>query len=94
MQAMTSLDTSPAPMSNVAVGWALSGVLVVLALICAGVALLWPTSALGQGWTTVFGPGDSILGVVEAVAGSIAAAWLITIVFVGVHNRLVSRSQS
>ena len=91
---MTSLDTSPTHMSNVAVGWALSAVLVVLALICAAVALLWPTSAFGQGWTTVFGPGDSILGVLEALAGSVAAAWLITIVFVGVHNRLISRSQA
>jgi hypothetical protein len=56
---MTSLDISPTRMSKVAVGWALSAVLVVLALICAGVALLWPTSAFGEGWTTVFGPGRS-----------------------------------
>jgi hypothetical protein len=91
---MTSLDTSRAQMSHVAVGWALSAVLVMLALICAGVALLWPTSAFGQGWTTVFGPGGSILGVVAMVAGSIAAAWLITVLFESVHNRLVSRSQS
>ena len=91
---MTSVDTSPARMSSIAVGWALSAVLALLVLICAAVALLWPTSAFGEGWTTVFGPGNSTLGVVEAVGASIAAAWLVTLVFVSVHNRFVSRSQS
>ena len=93
---MTTLDTSHASMNSMAAGWALSAVLVIFFLICAVLALFWPTSALGQGWVAVFAtpPGGSMASWVEGILGSIAAAWLVAVVFVGVYNRLLTRSQS
>jgi hypothetical protein len=87
---MTTLDTSHAGMNGVAAGWALSAVLVVFFLICTVLALFWPTSAFGQGWVALFATpaSGSIAGLVEATA------WLIVGVFVGVYNRLLTRSKS
>jgi hypothetical protein len=92
---MTTLDTSHAGMNHMAAGWALSAVLVIFFLICAALAVFWPTSALGQGWIAVFAttPGGAIASVVEGILGSIAAAWLVAVVFVGVYNRLLARSR-
>jgi hypothetical protein len=93
---MTTLDTPHASMNHVAAGWALSAVLVVFFLICAILALFWPTSAFGQGWVALFAaaPGGSIASLVEGVVGSVAAAWLIASVFVSVYNRLISRAHN
>jgi hypothetical protein len=93
---MTTLDTSHAGMNGVAAGWALSAVLVIIFLICAALALFWPTSAFGQGWVALFAtpPGGPIAGLVGGLLGSIAAAWLVASVFVGVYNRLLSRFKS
>ncbi len=90
---MTTLDTSHSSMSGVAAGWALSAVVVILFLICAILALIWPTSALGQGWIAVFAttPAGPIAGLIEGILGSVATAWLVTGVFVGIYNRLLSR---
>ena len=92
---MTTLDSSHAGMNSMAAGWALSAVLVIFFLICAALAVFWPTSALGQGWVAVFAttPGGSIASLVEGLLGSIAAAWLVAVVFVGVYNRLLARSR-
>ena len=64
---MTTFDTSSHRVNTVAAGWALSAVLVVLFLICALLALIWPTSAIGQGWVTLFAAhaGDSITLIVD-----------------------------
>jgi len=80
-------------MNGVAAGWALSAVLVILFLICVAIALMWPTSALGQGWMWVFAepPGGSIAAFIEGILGAIAVAWLIAIVFVGVYNQVLPR---
>jgi hypothetical protein len=93
---MTTLDASHARMNSVAVGWALSSVLVIFFLICALVAFFWPTSASGQGWIALFStkPDASIANLGAGVFGSIVAAWFITGVFAGVHNCLLSRSKS
>jgi hypothetical protein len=92
---MTTLDTSHAGMNGVAAGWALSAVLVIFFLICALLALFWPTSAFGQGWVALFAtPGGSIAGLAEGVLASIATAWLVAGVFVCVYNRLLPRSRS
>jgi hypothetical protein len=92
---MSTLDTSHG-MNGMAVGWALSAVLVIFFLICAVLALFWPTSALGQGGVAVFAttPGGSMASWVEGILGSIAAASLEAVVFVGVHNRLLARAPS
>ena len=50
---MPTVQTTHAPMNGIAAGWALSAVLVVLFAICVALALLWPTSAFGQGWQMV-----------------------------------------
>jgi hypothetical protein len=83
-------------MNHVAAGWALSAVLVVFFLICAMLALFWPTSAFGQGWVALFAasPGGSIATLAEGIVGSIGAAWLIAGVFVSVYNRLISRAHN
>jgi hypothetical protein len=93
---MTTLDTPHARMNSVAAGWALSAVLVVFFLICAVLALFWPTSAFGQGWIALFAatPDASIASLIEGILGSVAAAWLVAIVFVGVYNRLLSWSHN
>ena len=90
---MTTLDTSHASMNSVAAGWALSAVLVVFFLICAVLAFFWPTSAFGQGWVALFAtsPDASVASLAEGIVGSIATAWLVAGVFVGVYNRLLSR---
>jgi hypothetical protein len=41
-------------MNGFAIGWALSAVLLAFLLACAVFALLWPTSAFGQGSVAVF----------------------------------------
>ena len=50
---------------------------------------------LGQGWVALFAtaPAARSRALSKASLGSIAAAWLVAGVFVGVYNRLLSRSQ-
>lgn len=83
------------PINGVAAGWALSAALVILFLICAAIALTWPTSAFGHGWMRVFvePAGGSIAAFIEGIVGAVAVAWLIAIVFAGVYNQLLSRRQ-
>ena len=88
---MTTFDTTHAPMNGMAAGWALSAVFVILFLACATVALLWPSSALGQG-RMALAPGGSTAPFVEGLLGGFAIAWLVAIVFVGVYNRMLARS--
>ena len=90
---MPTVQTTHPPMNGIAAGWALSAVLVVLFAICVALALLWPTSAFGQGWQMVLAtlPGGSIAAFVEAILGAVAVAWLAAIVFVGVYNQLLFR---
>jgi hypothetical protein len=83
---MTILDSSPR-LNGARIGWALSVVLVALVLACAVAALFWPSSAFGQGWTAVFGPGDSLPNIMEIVIGSVAVAWLMTLAFLGARKR-------
>jgi hypothetical protein len=92
---MTTLDPSHARIHGVAAGWALTAVLMIVLLICALAAFLWPTSAFGQGWAAVFAttPDGSIAGVIEILLGVVVLAWLITGVFVGVYNCLLARAR-
>jgi hypothetical protein len=93
---VTTLDTSHASVNRMAAGWALSAVLVVFLLICAALAFFWPTSAFGQGWIALFAtPSEaSIASLAEGIVGSIATAWLVAGVFVGVYNRLLFRPRN
>ena len=88
-----AVGTTHGTISGIATGWALSAVLVILFLICVALAVLWPTSAFGQGWQMVLAalPGGSIAAFIEVVLGAVAIAWLIAIVFAGVYNQLLSR---
>ena len=90
---MPTVQTTHAPMNGVAAGWALSAVLVALFLVCVALALLWPTSAFGQGWQMVLAtlPGGSIAAFVAAILAAIAIGWLVAIMFVGIYNQLLSR---
>ena len=90
---MPTVQTTHAPMNGIAAGWALSAVLVVLFLVCVAIALLWPTTAFGQGWQMVLAtlPGGSIAAFVEVILGAIAIGWLVAIMFGGIYNQLLSR---
>ena len=91
---MTTLDIPHPRINGIAAAWALSAVLAILFLVCAAVALLWPTSAFGQGWVAVFAttPDGSIANLVGGLLGAVAAAWLVVGVFAGVYNRLLARA--
>lgn len=82
-----------APMNLVAVGWAMTGTLVGLFVICYLLSLVWPTSGLAHGWIGLFAtqPANPVRTVVEGIVGSAAAAWIATVLFVPVYNRMIGR---
>ena len=98
---MTTLDTRPtgvqcAPtgkLDQVAVGSALASTLVGLFVLCDLAASLWPTAGLAHGWVRLFAsdPANVARTIIEGVLGSIAGAWVATLLFVPVYNRLVRR---
>ncbi|WP_139165545.1 hypothetical protein [Microvirga guangxiensis] len=82
-----------APMNLVATGWALTSTLVGLFVICYVLSFVWPTSGLAHGWVSLFAthpesPGRTL---VEGIAGSAAAAWIGSVLFVPVYNRMIGR---
>jgi hypothetical protein len=98
---MTTLDTRlegahSAPLGRVnlvATGAALTITLVGLFVLCELAALVWPTAGLAHGWVRLFAsePEHVIRTFVEGVLGSIAGAWVATLLFVPAYNRLVRR---
>ena len=82
-----------APMNLVAMGWALTSALVGLFVICYLLSFVWPTSGLAHGWVSLFAthpesPGRTL---VEGIVGSAAAAWIGSVLFVPVYNRMIGR---
>lgn len=81
------------PMNLMAAGWALTTTLVGLFILCYLVALVWPAAGLAHGWITLFAsqPDNVLRTFAEGIIGSVVAAWVTTILFVPVYNRLIGR---
>jgi hypothetical protein len=80
------------PIHIVAAGWASSATLVVIFVVCLLVALLYPTAPLAHNWVELFSVAPINSGVVwvEGIIGSIAFAWLATIIGGLIYNRLAA----
>ena len=79
------------PLHLTAMGWALTTALVGLFILCLLSVLVWPTSALAHGWIRLFAtePDNLARTFAEGVLGSAVAAWITTVLFVPVYNRLI-----
>lgn len=93
MTSIASPTRASRHMDLVASGWALSAALVVLFILCLVFALVWPTPAFSHAWIRLFttAPIGSLANLIEGVAASIAAAWVVAVSFVPVYNRLAAR---
>lgn len=98
MSASTLHNTIPAvdarrasPMNLLATGWALTTTLVGLFVLCYLAALVAPALGLAHGWIGLFAtqPDNLVRTFAEGVVGSAAAAWVATLLFVPVYNRLI-----
>lgn len=95
--ATTELDVTRArrtlPMNLMATGWALTGTLVGLFLLCYLAEFIQPTSGLAHGWVDLFAtdPGNVTRTLIEGIVGSIVGAWAAAVLFVPIYNRLAAR---
>lgn len=88
-----TVDRGPAQLDLLACGLALTTALVGLFLLCELVAVLWPSARLAHGWIGLFtaDPSDVRRALVQGVVGSAAGAWVATVLFVPLYNRLSAR---
>ena len=77
----------------IAFGWALSGALVALLVICEAAAVILPGWQLAHNWLTLFSAADvgSLRNFIEGVIASAIFGWIIAAVLVTIYNRLVRR---
>lgn len=80
-------------MNLMATGCALTSALVGLFVICYLLSFVWPTSGLAHGWVSLFAthpenPGRTL---VEGIVGSAVAAWIGSVLFVPIYNRMIGR---
>ncbi len=89
----TGYPDRAARLDLVATGVALTGTLVGLFVLCDLTTLAWPTAGLAHGWVRLFAsaPEDWGHSFAEGVLGSAAGAWVATVLFVPVYNRLARR---
>jgi uncharacterized membrane protein YeaQ/YmgE (transglycosylase-associated protein family) len=76
-----------------AFGWALSGALVVLFVLCALAAIVFPGWQLAHGWLLLFSvaPAGSIRNLVEGIIFSVIFGWITAAVLVTIYNRLIRK---
>jgi uncharacterized membrane protein YeaQ/YmgE (transglycosylase-associated protein family) len=79
----------------IAFGWALSGALVVLLIICEAAAIILPGWQLTHGWLALFSNAEpgSFRNLIEGVIASIIFGWVTATVLASIYNRLI-RSKS
>ena len=73
-----------------AFGWALSGALVVLLILCEAVAVILPGWQITHGWLMLFStatPG-SLRNLIDGVIFSAFFGWVTAAVLVSIYNRL------
>ncbi len=90
--AVPAVDAQRAsPMNFLATGWALTTTLVGLFVLCYVAALVAPSLGLAHGWIGLFAtqPNNLVRTFAEGVIGSAVAAWVATLLFVPVYNRLI-----
>jgi hypothetical protein len=92
MEAPMAIAHPQARLSINGLGWGVSAALVVLFVLCLLAALFLPLRA-AHGWVALFS--DAPLGStclwVEGLLWSVAAGWLIALVFGTVYNWIVAR---
>ena len=76
-----------------AFGWALSGVLVVLLVLCEAAAVILPGWQLAHNWPTLFSAEDvgSLHNFIEGILASAIFGWITAAVLVTTYNSLVRR---
>ena len=76
-----------------AFGWALSGALVVLLVVCEAAAVILPGWQLTHAWLALFSSAEvgSLRNLIEGVISSAIFGWIIASVLVSIYNRLVGR---
>ena len=77
----------------VAFGWALSGALVVLLVLCEAAAMLLPGWQLAHNWLMLFSTAEagSLRNLIDGVIFSAFFGWVTAAVLVLIYNRLVRR---
>ena len=76
-----------------AFGWALSGALVVLLVLCEAAAAILPGWQLAHTWLTLFSAAEvgSLRNLIEGVVASGIFGWIVAVVLVTIYNRLLRR---
>ncbi len=76
-----------------AFGWAFSGALVVLLVLCEAAAVILPGWQLAHNWLTLFSAAKvgSLRNFIEGVVASVIFGWIIAAVLVTINNRLLRR---
>ena len=77
----------------VAFGWALSGALVVLLVLCEAAAMILPGWQLAHNWLALFSTAEvgSFRNLIEGIIFSAVFGWIVAVVLVSIYNRLVRR---
>ena len=76
-----------------AFGWALSGTLVLLLVLCEVVALILPSWQLAHNWLGLFSTAEvgSLRNLFDGIIASAIFGWITAAVLVTVYNRLITR---
>ena len=77
----------------VAFGWALSGALVVLLVLCEAAAMILPGWQLAHNWLMLFSTAEvgSFRNLIDGIIFSTVFGWITAAVLVSIYNRLVTR---
>lgn len=76
-----------------AFGWALSGALIVLLVVCEAAAVILPGWQLTHAWLALFSSAEvgSLRNLIEGIIASAIFGWITAAVLVTIYNRLVGR---
>ena len=76
-----------------AFGWALSGALVVLLVLCEAAAVILPGWQLAHNWLALFSAAEagSLRNFADGIVFSVIFGWITAAVLVTIYNRLVRR---
>ena len=77
----------------VAFGWALSGALVLLLILCEAAAFVLPGWQLAHNWLGLFSAAEigSLRNLFDGIVASVIFGWITAAVLVTIYNRLIGR---
>jgi hypothetical protein len=80
-------------LDRMAFGWALSGALVVLLILCEAAAIILPGWQLSHNWLSLFSAAEvgSLRNFIEGIVASAIFGWITAAVLVTIYNRLMRR---